>query len=223
MIFGDAVQRPGAAVAADWLHRECRGAFGTVGWLVPDRFPSLIRLRAPEPSHDWWREYRDLVACIVTVGERHTSTPEHGWFGIWDGHGWANTRTHLGVRGPLSDDEQRVLDQRRAELREEDRRRTADITVGLSDIPTFVRPDRAYYMVSGPLSAAVELREPGTPERWQHPDLFWPDDRDWFAATDVDVWSYYVGGDADLVADLREHCPTPTEPVTPDQFLETEE
>lgn len=223
MIFGDAVQRPESAAPADWLHRECQGAFGTVGWLVPDRFPSLIRLRAPDPSRDWWREYRDLVAFVVAIGEQYTSTPDRAWFALWEGHGWENTRSRIAVRGSLGDTEQQALEQRRAQLREEDRRRSADIAAGLSEIPKFVRPDREYFLVSGSLAAVTELREPGTPERWQHPDLFWPDDHSWFAATDVDVWSYYVGGDADFITELAERSPTPTEPVAPDRILESED
>ena len=33
---------------------------------------------------------------------------------------------------------------------------------------------------------------------WRNPDLFWPDDRRWFIATDVDFWSLYIGGSKQL-------------------------
>jgi hypothetical protein len=53
--------------------------------------------------------------------------------------------------------------------------------------------------------------------------LFWPDDRRWFVATDVDFWSLYVGGDNDLVADLVASVTTHTEAVTLSYQLEIEE
>jgi hypothetical protein len=61
-------------------------------------------------------------------------------------------------------------------------------------------PRRTYLLLEGPLDAAGELRvAPTTP---QSPSLFWPDDRAWCVATDVDLDSTYLGGSAALVADL---------------------
>ena len=58
---------------------------------------------------------------------------------------------------------------------------------------------------------------------FRNPDLFWPDDRRWFVATDVDFWSVYVGGDDDLVAELAGAVPTECELVDLDRPLPIED
>ena len=58
---------------------------------------------------------------------------------------------------------------------------------------------------------------------WRNPDLYWPDDRRWFVATDVDFWSLYIGGDKDFIAELTTSVPTRTEIVSFDQHLEIED
>lgn len=90
-------------------------------------------------------------------------------------------------------------------------------------MPHFERPDRADYLLVGPVAVATELRTPGSPEAWQRPDLFWPDDRSWFVATDVDFWSLYVGGTHDLVSELADIVPTPSQVVSSDHWLEPED
>jgi hypothetical protein len=74
---------------------------------------------------------------------------------------------------------------------------------------------------AGPLDAATRLHDPGSLGEWRRPDLFWPDDRQWFVATDVDFWSLYIGGDHDFITALARNVPTLTEIVTLDH-LETE-
>ena len=90
-------------------------------------------------------------------------------------------------------------------------------------IPTFDLPNRTYYLLAGPVAAATRLRDPGSLVDWRRPDLFWPDDRRWFVATDVDFWSLYVGGDHDFITELADNVATPTEVVTLDHQLESEE
>lgn len=57
---------------------------------------------------------------------------------------------------------------------------------------------RDYWLLSGPLEAARTLQYP--------PSLWWPDDRAWCVATDVDRDSTYIGGSRDLIAGLLD-CP----------------
>lgn len=57
---------------------------------------------------------------------------------------------------------------------------------------------------------------------WRNPDLFWPDDRRWFVATDVDFWSLYIGGDEDFTGELAATVPTATCRVALDTRLEIE-
>jgi hypothetical protein len=40
------------------------------------------------------------------------------------------------------------------------------------------------YLLEGPVSAVTQLCHPEPSGEWRNPDLFWPDDRRWFVATD---------------------------------------
>ena len=59
---------------------------------------------------------------------------------------------------------------------------------------------REYWLLRGRVDlAATNLAdEPAE----QGPNLWWPADRSWFVATDIDLMTTYVGGDAACIADL---------------------
>jgi len=224
MIFGDWVQSAVTCAPAEWIAGECRGAWWTVGALVPNQYPSVLRVHAPDPSvEDWWSVYRDLFGIVASIGERHTSSADRAWFTVWDGHGFATRATHIACRGPLDDSNRRALEQERSRLRDEDERRNASIRAALSQVPRFELPHRTYYLLTGPVAAATRLNDPGSLSDWRRPDLFWPDDRRWFVATDVDFWSLYIGGDHDFITELARSVTTPTEIVTLTQQLEAED
>ena len=52
----------------------------------------------------------------------------------------------------------------------------------------------------GPVERAAANFAEEPPE--QSANLWWPDDRAWFVATDVDLMTTYVGGSAACIADL---------------------
>jgi hypothetical protein len=81
-------------------------------------------------------------------------------------------------------------------------------------IPRVALPHRTYHLLAGEVDAATAIEEPGTPGRWCPPDLWWPDDRSWFVATDVDFWCNYVAGSQELTAAVAAAVPVPTRPVT---------
>jgi hypothetical protein len=70
-------------------------------------------------------------------------------------------------------------------------------------------------LVRGPveLAAANLVPEPGS----QSANAWWPADRAWFVATDVDLVTTYVGGSAALVADLAAAPGLEAAPAAPDQ------
>ncbi len=223
MVFGDGVCAAESTAPAAWIEGELDGRPETVGALVPSRYASVVRLHAPPPTpDDWWSLYRELFGLVASVGARHTSTPGRAWFAIWEGHGFAGGTTKIAWRDPPADDEERrAREALRAQVRDESERRIAATSAALDRIPRFELPDRTYYIVEGPLSAVGTLRYPDVDD-WRNPDLFWPDDRRWFAATDVDFWSLYVGGDPAFVDDLAREASTECEPVTSATRLETE-
>lgn len=224
MIFGDAVGAADTIAPAEWLGASCHGDPWTVGALVPNQYPSVLRVYPPAPCPgDWWALYRDLFHVVASIGERHTTSPERAWFAIWEGHGFDKVTSHIAHYGPLGDDARRALERERVALRDEDRRRNTAIRDELDQLPRFDRPDRAYYLLKGPVAAVTELRDPGSSDEWRNPDLFWPADRRWFVATDVDFWSLYVGGENTFTNELAGAVPTRSEPVEFDHPLETED
>ena len=204
-IFGPAVSAPTDIEAAWWIKARL-GDFGTVGGLVPDGFDRYLLTR-PDLTVDGGVNEANLLATIATVAVRHTATPEQVWFAIWEGYGWASTRTMYAVSGP------RLSRWRaRAHARRIDVRRSRRIVQGLEQVPRFELPNRGYYLVYGPLRAAASISEPGD-RRLQVPDLWWPDDRRWFVATDTDLDWTYVGGSTAFVAELVEAFPGRSEVI----------
>ena len=73
-------------------------------------------------------------------------------------------------------------------------------------MPWFNVPLRRYLLVGGALaSVSVIARPEGS--GFQVPDVWWPQDRNWFVASDTDLdWSYVGGGEA-FVARVLEAFP----------------
>lgn len=222
MIFGDSFEAPSSAVPADWLSAARTGEFGTVGGLVPGGHTSFVRVHAPPPEEVWWPLYRELFERVAALGVRHTSTPDAAWYAIWDGHGFDRASMRVAWREPPdSDDERLEREADRQRLSDENERRTTEIRRELAAVPRFEAPHRTYYLVTGAVSAVDRVRYPSDND-WRNPDLWWPDDRSWFVATDVDCWALYVGGSDDFIAEIAHHVGTPVEPVLPTDGVETE-
>jgi hypothetical protein len=148
-----------------------------------------------------------LLSALCGLLGRHTTTPERCWFCLWDGWGWIRgwpSMTALpvgGARGRVG-------------------RAGSAIEVPpafppeILDGPRVSVPSRDYILFEGPLTAAGELGwrcgellSIAHPERDfdpsefepQSPSLFWPEDRAWCVATEVDLDSTYLGGTQQLV------------------------
>jgi hypothetical protein len=199
-IFGPAVTAPADAAAASWIASRL-GEFGTVGGLVPAGFDLYLLVR-PAGLADGSIDDADQITTVASIAQRHTTTPDLIWFAIWEGYGWATSTTLYRVSGHrlppwLVRARVRVL------ARVADRRRHRRIRRSLERVPRFDLPNRRYHLVHGPLHAAANISEPGT-GRIQVPDLWWPDDRRWFVATDTDLdWTYIAGSQA-FIAEIIE-------------------
>ena len=85
----------------------------------------------------------------------------------------------------------------------------------VADAPTLALPAREHWLVRGPIDlAAVNLAEEPSE---QSVSLWWPADRAWFVATDIDLVTTFVGGSAACVADLLGHPLLEAAPVPADQ------
>ena len=70
--------------------------------------------------------------------------------------------------------------------------------------PTLKIPGRGYYIGRGPLTAALETVY-GVVQHYQSPSIWWPDDRAWCVATEVDFDWTYVGGSTECIAAVLGH------------------
>jgi hypothetical protein len=117
--------------------------------------------------------------ALIELLQPHTSTPEACLFCMWDGWGW-DTAMYVALPGeppiPLPDPV------------------PPEVRYG----PRVRLPGRDYLLYTGPADAALAFA--GSPG--QTPNLWWPADRAWCVASEVDLSWSYVGGPAGLIDEL---------------------
>jgi hypothetical protein len=125
-----------------------------------------------------------VLAALCQVLASHTGTSHRCWFCLWDGYG--------GIDGGAA-----MLDSSGGGT-------PLPPAFGPASVhgPRVRLPERNYLLFEGPLEAAPEMGwRPGG--QWfvpQSPNLFWPADKAWCVATEIDLDSTYVGGSAALIA-----------------------
>jgi hypothetical protein len=156
------------------------------------------------PSDDVDDEGAELASELAVLAGAHTSTPELIWYAIWEGYGWGTATTlYAAPSGPLAwVSRVRARRQQRRAVRD----RTVRVRVGLGEVPSFDVPLRRYLLVEGPLESVSAIARPGG-SGFQVPDLWWPQDRSWFVASDTDLGWSYVGGSEAFVARVLEAFP----------------
>ena len=113
---------------------------------------------------------------LVEVLGRYTTTVDSCWFCVWEGH------------HPLNEAE---VEWHRAGSpgARDARRRRRPSRPEVPALPQVELPHRRYYLYRGPLDKAL-----GPLPFDQSPNMWWPDDRAWFVATEVDyAWTYVAG------------------------------
>ncbi|NEK58277.1 hypothetical protein GCU56_10385 [Geodermatophilus sabuli] len=211
---------PGAWVAA------AVRPFGehVVGGLVPPVFPAYARVFHPAARYVGLEDV-DVTWAEVAAANRTVAHPAMEWGSItgameffdeadqsplWDG---APAMGHL----PES------VARRLAEVLARHTTTPEDCWFGVwsgfaalvADAPTLALPGREHWLVRGPLglAAANLAQEPAE----QGASLWWPADRAWFVATDIDLVSTYVGGTRACVDDVLAAAGLETSEVSPTQ------
>ncbi|HEY6203512.1 MAG TPA: hypothetical protein VI056_10765 [Candidatus Limnocylindria bacterium] len=126
----------------------------------------------------------DIARVLVGLLRGQTTTPERCWFAAWEG--WGDP-VFMTSRGSMDS--------------------PAPPLPGVSSRPktrTFKVPGRGYYIARGPLSAALETVY-GATVNYRSASIWWPDDRAWCVATEVDFDWTYVGGSNECVAAVLGH------------------
>ena len=188
---------------ATWLSEEIPDFGHQAGNLVPSRYEHLALVPHPGGEDEEGRPPPVLLATLCDVLAPHTGTPERCWFGLWDGWAWidggAGVMITSGGRAGSSYSTPSAFPRE------------------ILDGPRVQLPSRDYLLLGGPLESALEIgyrsgelfarHHPELhldPERWdpQPPSIFWPDDRAWFVASEIDLPYTYVAGSAELIADV---------------------
>ncbi|MHB8669517.1 MAG: hypothetical protein ACYDAD_02995 [Acidimicrobiales bacterium] len=122
----------------------------------------------------------EVLGPLCDLLADHTATAERCLFCVWEGYA---SLPELGVAAFAADDPIPMFS-----LEELNRTR-----VGL--------PDRDYLLLTGPLHLAPKIGWRQSSDWFipQSPNLFWPADRAWCVATEIDFDSTLVGGTTDLV------------------------
>jgi hypothetical protein len=125
---------------------------------------------------------RRLAEALATYTERSGRC----FFGFWEGWGVPSVMFFFTVDTP-EDERRRVREATDAEIA---------AWRNLRDrAPKFALPDRKLHLIEGPLASVACFYE----ERRNPPGLWWPEDRAWCVATDIDLMSTYVGGSREAI------------------------
>jgi hypothetical protein len=122
-----------------------------------------------------------LAVRLASALAPYAEDAEHCHFGVWEGWGVPGLML-LVANGTPEGELRRARDAADAEVA---------AWQGLLDrSPKFVLPGRPMHLLEGPLDAL-----PSFYARYRDiPSLWWPEDRAWCVATDIDLMSTYVGG-----------------------------
>jgi hypothetical protein len=115
-----------------------------------------------------------------------TATPEDCWFCVWDGFGWDTASTFAAFTETGQPPE--IIEEPRQD----------PVPAQVREGPRVHLPHRDYLLYRGPAEAVVTLASlDGT---WgQCPNLWWPADRAWCVASEIDLQWTYVGGPRGLI------------------------
>lgn len=152
------------------------------------------------------------AACDVLVQQLAglTTTPSVCYFALWEGWGVLSGGWSMLKAVHHSDDEPDAIE---AEIVEFQRQ--------VALLPRFEHPHRSYLLGRGRIGVACDLyRQPLGPYSWPRlgltPQLWWPADRAWVVATDIDFDSTIVattnaGAEALLNGEGLEALPVPSD------------
>jgi len=183
--------------AADWIRERLHPFAQDVGSVIPDAFDAYVAIAHPAGSDVLPVEELGHLAAVLSG---RTATPDRVWYCVWDGYG------HLHGSRAVS-----ALRRGRWARREPD-------PPGL--VPRLVReggrlrlPQRDYFIYQGDRSGWRSLSP------WVTPNIWFPEDRAWCVASEIDLVVTYVAGTPEAIGDLRSDAAFRTIAVTPTEPL----
>jgi hypothetical protein len=126
--------------------------------------------------------------ALSRLGEKHMSTPEACWFCLWEGFGYFAPGGMIEARAYFAEGSPRHLPRLPFSFQKKPSRRSV---AGKRVTPNDAR---SYLLFTGSVGEAVG---------WEDgPNIWWPDDRAWCVASEIDLPYSYVGGSAALIEEL---------------------
>jgi hypothetical protein len=126
---------------------------------------------------------RQEATGLVSMLRAYTSTPNNCWLAIW--HGFSQLTGSVGTRVTGGRGLRAWLRRRRAVHGDMFERPSE-----LADAPTVSLPGREYFLYRGPIDVVPRFGH--VPGHLQTPNMWWPEDRAWFVATEIDFDSTLV-------------------------------
>lgn len=153
-------------------------------WIAPRLLPfgaAKIGSVTPTGFDAYLRVNRDVE--LTEVLSRHTSTPDRCWFCLWDGYGYLHGAGSVQYLFSWSADTP-AAEHVPPPAAPTPKLRTSRVRL----------PNRDYLLFTGPVEQAAG---------WQDgPNLWWPDDRAWCVASEIDLDYTLVGGSQGLGDEL---------------------
>ncbi|MGH9194396.1 MAG: hypothetical protein ACRD1T_01485 [Acidimicrobiia bacterium] len=137
---------------------------------------------------------KPIIESLIPLLAKHTTTPKQCWFAFWGGWGIPVMVAFAPSQGTVDPALDRTHERFVGAMHEKMR------------APSVKLPSREYFLLQGPVAAATQSwYEPPLDDDYQSPSLWWPDDRSWCVATEVDFMSTYIGGTKDCIAGVLEN------------------
>ncbi|MGK5683771.1 hypothetical protein [Actinoplanes sp. URMC 104] len=205
--------------AASWIKPRLDGSFGAVTRHVPVGYAAYVRICHPVDDETG----RQVTWSAVAAATGRRAHPTMQWRALAGAARWAGSDPWCGELAPPE----------LARLCGILAQHTAVpgscffcLWDGWGWLPRTVpaqvhHGDRDYVLLTGPLHAALQLGDRPRPDWFlpQSPNLFWPADRAWCVATEIDFDSTLVGGTAELAHHLLNDPGLDAWPVDPDDSL----
>ena len=161
------------------------------------------------------------LQALAQLLEPFTRTPDRCWVAAWVGWGSWGPGSSAVLEAVPSGRAGRPPRRprwwaRRARMRKIERA-SRETQRQLSELPQVKVPAREYFLFASTVADVPSFAIGGFP---QTPSIWWPDDRAWCVATEVDGYDSYVGGsqaciEAVLASDLMRATPiTPDTPIS---------
>jgi hypothetical protein len=135
----------------------------------------------------------EVLARLCDVLADHTATAQRCFFCLWEGWGWISNSSvkRVAARASSAGGAPGGSDEPIA----------AGFSAEQLSQPRVHLPGRDYLLLAGALEAALQIGHWHSPEWFvpQSPNLFWPADRAWCVASEIDFDSTLLGGTTELV------------------------